>query len=103
METMRVELVADGHEPMTSVDVVPTVLCLSHGQVHSQVSGNTLFLKNADIPTCFTKIETSAEIMLREQLVAEQERSANLVEQVEELKRKAEKTKREFEEFKIQQ
>jgi hypothetical protein len=43
METMQPEPVADGHEPMTSADVVPTVLCLSHGQVHSQVSGNTLF------------------------------------------------------------
>ena len=41
--------------------------------------------------------------MLREQLVAEQESFANLIEQVDELKRKTEKTKREFEEFKIQQ
>ena len=41
--------------------------------------------------------------MLQEQLVAEQESSANLVEQVDELKRKIEKTEREFEEFKIQQ
>ena len=41
--------------------------------------------------------------MLWEQLVAEQESSANLVEQVDELKRKTEKTEREFEEFKIQQ
>jgi hypothetical protein len=41
--------------------------------------------------------------MLREQFVAEQESSANLVEQVDELKRKTEKTEREFEEFKIQQ
>ena len=41
--------------------------------------------------------------MLREQLVAKQESSANLIEQVDELKRKIEKTKREFEEFKIQQ
>ena len=38
METMRAEPVADGHEPMTSADVVPMVLCLSHGKVHSQVS-----------------------------------------------------------------
>jgi hypothetical protein len=29
METIRVEPVVDGHEPMTSADVVPTVLCLS--------------------------------------------------------------------------
>ena len=41
--------------------------------------------------------------MLWGQLVAEQESSANLIEQVDELKRKAEKTEREFEEFKIQQ
>ena len=41
--------------------------------------------------------------MLREQLVAEQKSFANLVEQVDELKRKTEKTEREFEEFKIQQ
>ena len=41
--------------------------------------------------------------MLREQLVAKQESSANLVEQVDVLKRKTKKTEREFEEFKIQQ
>ena len=70
METMRAEPVADGHEPMTSADVVPMVLCLSHGQVHSQVRGNTLFLKYAGIPTSFARIETSAERMLQEQLVA---------------------------------
>ena len=70
METIRAEPVADGHKPMTSVDVVPTVLCLSHGQVHSQVSGNTLFLKNVGILTSSARIETSAEIMIQEQLVA---------------------------------
>jgi hypothetical protein len=36
-------------------------------------------------------------------LLLTQESSANLVEQVDELKRKTEKTEREFEEFKIQQ
>ena len=41
--------------------------------------------------------------MLREQLAAEQESFAALVDQVDELKRKTKKTKREFEEFKIQQ
>ena len=41
--------------------------------------------------------------MLWEQLVAEQESSANLIEQVDELKRKIEKTEREFEEFKVHQ
>ena len=88
---------------MRSVDVVPMVLCLSHGQVHSQVSGNTLFLKNAGIPTSSARTEASAERMLLEQFVAEQESSANLIEQVDKLKRKTKKTEREFEEFKIQQ
>ena len=41
--------------------------------------------------------------MLREELDAKQENSANLVEQVDELKRKTKKTNKEFEEFKIQQ
>ena len=41
--------------------------------------------------------------MLREHLVVEQKSSANLIEQVDELKRKTEKTESEFEEFKIQQ
>ena len=60
-------------------------------------------MKNASIPTSFARAETSTERMLQEQLVAKQESSANLVEQVDELKRKTEKTEREFEEFKIQQ
>ena len=63
METMRAEPIADGHEPMTSADVVPMVLCLFHGQVHSQVSGKKLFLNNAGIPTSLFE-ETSAERML---------------------------------------
>ena len=46
---MRAEPVADGHEPMISADV-PTVLCLSHGQVHSQVSGNTIFFEECWYP-----------------------------------------------------
>ena len=41
--------------------------------------------------------------MLWEQLVAEQESSANLIEQVDELKRKTEKTERELEEYKKRQ
>ena len=41
--------------------------------------------------------------MFREHLVAEQESFGNLVEQVDELKRKAEKTESEFGEFKKQQ
>jgi hypothetical protein len=31
IEIMRAEPIADGHEPMISADVVPKVLCLSHG------------------------------------------------------------------------
>ena len=41
--------------------------------------------------------------MLQEQLVAELESYTNLIEQVDEVKRKTKKTEREFEEFKIQQ
>jgi phage shock protein A len=41
--------------------------------------------------------------MLREQLAAEQESSAALVDQVDELKRKTEKTERELEEYKKRQ
>ena len=100
---MQAEPIGDGHKPMTSADVVPMVLFLSHAYVHSQVNGNTLFLKNAGILTSSARIETSTERMLQEQPVAEQESFANLVEQVDELKRKTEKTEREFEEFKIQQ
>ena len=70
MKTMRAEPIADGHKLMTSVDVVPMVLCLSHGQVHSPVSDNTIFFKNAGIPTSSARTETSAERMLREHLVA---------------------------------
>ena len=97
METIRAKHIADGHEPMISADVVPIVLCLSHGQVHSQVSVNTLFLKNAGIPTSSARTETSAERMLQEQLFAEQKSSTNVTEQVDELKRKIEKTESKFE------
>ena len=41
--------------------------------------------------------------MLREQLAAEQESSAALIDQVDELKRKTEKTERELEEYKKRQ
>ena len=60
-------------------------------------------MKNAGIPTSSVRTETSAERILQEQLVAKQESSANLVEQVDESKRKTEKTKWKFEVFKIQQ
>jgi predicted nuclease with TOPRIM domain len=60
-------------------------------------------LKNAGIQTSSTRAEISVEIKLREQLAAEQESNATLVELVDELKRKTEKTKSEFEEFKKRQ
>jgi hypothetical protein len=41
--------------------------------------------------------------MLREQLAAEQESSAALIDQVDELKSKTKKTEREFEEYKKRQ
>ena len=103
METMQVEPIADGQQPITSADVVCNVLCVHQGKAPSQGSGINLFLKNVGIQTSSTRIETSAERMLRERLIAEQESSANLVEQVDELKRKIEKTEREFDMFKIQQ
>jgi hypothetical protein len=78
IETIRVELVAN---------VVSKVL--------SQASYNAFSLKNAGI-------RTSCSI-LREWLATQHERSASLAEQVDQLKRKAENTKREFEEFKKQQ
>ena len=68
-----------------------------------QGSGNNLFLKNAGIQTSSTRIETSIERMLREQLAAEHKSSAALVNQVDELKRKAEKIERELEEYKKRQ
>ena len=60
-------------------------------------------MKNTGVRTRSSRKETSIERVLREQLAAEQESNATLVELVDELKRKTEKTKREFEEFKIQQ
>ena len=50
-----------------------------------------------------TRTETSAERMLWEQLAAEQESPATLIDQVDELKRNIEKTKRELEEYKKRQ
>ena len=98
METMQVEPIADGQQQMTSADVCK-VLCIYQGKAPSQGSGNNLFLKNADIQTSSTRAKTSAEITLQEQLAAEESNVA-LVGLVDELKRKMEKTRREFEEFK---
>ena len=101
METMQAEPVANGKQLITSDDVVCKVLCVHQGPLPGK--RQQPFLKNVDIQTSSTRTETSAERMLREQLVAEQESSTNLIEQMDGLKRKTEKTKREFEEFKIQQ
>ena len=103
METMQVEPIADGQQLVTSVDVVCKVLCVYQGKAPSQGSGNNLFLKNAGIQTSSTRIETSAERMLQEQHVAEQKSFSNIVEQVDKLKRKTEKTERELEEYKKRQ
>ena len=78
MKTIREEHVAD---------IVSKVL--------SQVIYNTFSLKNAGIRTSCSR--------LQEWLAAHQESSAVLAEQVDQLKRKAENTDREFEKFKKQQ
>ena len=100
MEIMQAELVVDGQQQMTSADVVCKVLCIYQGKAPSQGSGNNLFLKNAGIQTSSTRTETWVERMLQEQLVVEHESSATLIDQVDELKRKTEKTERELEEYK---
>ena len=78
METIRAEPVAD---------VVSKVL--------SQASCNTFSLKNVGIRTSCSR--------LWEWLAAHHESSTILTEQVDQLKRKAENTDREFEKFKKQQ
>ena len=83
---MQAEPIANGQQPMTNVDVVYKVLCVYQGKAPSKGSGNNLFLKNVGIQTSSTRTETSTERMLREQLAAEQESSAALVDQVDELK-----------------
>jgi hypothetical protein len=99
LETTRAKPIADGQQPMISADVVSMVHRLSQFKAPSEASGNSLFWKNVGVWTSST---TSAKRMLREQLVADQESFAALAEQVDELKRKTEKTEREFEEFKRQ-
>ena len=61
-------------------------------KVLSQASCNTFSLKNVGIRKSWSR--------LREWLAAQQESSAVLAEQVDQLKRKAENTNREFEKFK---
>ena len=97
---MQAEPVADGHQPMTSADVVSKVLCLYQGKCPSQASNKYLFLKNAGILRSSTRAETLAEMTLLDQLAGDQESTTALVELVDELKRKTEESEREFEEFK---
>jgi uncharacterized protein YlxW (UPF0749 family) len=103
MKAMQVEPVANGQQPMSSVDIVSKVLCLYQGKRPSQASSKNLFLKNAGILRSTTRAETSAEMTLQEQLVGEQESTSELVELVDELKVRTEKVERELEEFKQQQ
>jgi hypothetical protein len=100
MKAMQVEPVANGQQPMSSVDIVSKVLCLYQGKRPSQASSKNLFLKNAGILRSTTRAETSAEMTLQEQLVGEQESTSELVELVDELKVRTEKVERELEEFK---
>ena len=71
MEAMQAESVADGQQLMTSDDVVSKVLCLYQGKPPSRASRKILFLKNAGILRSSTRVETSAEMTLREQLAGE--------------------------------
>ena len=100
---MQEEPVADGQQLVTSADVVSKVLYLYQGKRPSQASSKNLFLKNAGILRSSTRAETSAEMTLREQLAGEQESTAALIKLVDELKRKIEESKMEFEEFKKRQ
>ena len=99
---MQTEHVADEQQPMTSANIVSKVLYLYQGKPPSQASRKNHFLKNIGILRSFTRVETSVEMTLREQLAGEQESTAALVELVDELKRKTEEFEREFEEFKKQ-
>ena len=103
MEAMQAEPIANGQQPMTSVDVVSKVLCLYQGKRLSQASSKNHFLKNAGILRSSTRAETSVEMTLWEQLAGEQESATALVELVDELKVTTENAERELEEFKQQQ
>ena len=63
-------------------------------------AAKTFFWKNAGILRSSTRVETSVEMILQEQLAGEQESTTALAALVDELKRKTEKSEREFEEFK---
>ena len=103
MEAMQAEPIADGQQPMTSVDVVFKVLCLYQGNRPSQASSKNLFLKNAGILRSSTRVETSTEMTLQEQLVGEQKSTYELIKLVDQLKVRTEKAERELDEFKQQQ
>ena len=100
---MQIEPVANGQQPITSAYVVCKVLYIYQGKAPSQRSGNNFYLKNVGIQTSSTRTETLKERMFREQLAAEQESYAALVDQVDELKRKTENTERELEGYKKRQ
>ena len=103
MIDMQEEPIADGQQPMTSADAVSKVLYLYQGKRPSQASSKNLFLKNVGILRSSTRVETSAEMTLREQLAGEQESTSDLIELVDELKVRTEKAERELKEFKQQQ
>ena len=71
MKAMQAEPVADGQQPMTSVDVVSKVLCLYQGKRPSKASSKNHFLKNVGILRSSTKAETLAEMTLQEHLASE--------------------------------
>ena len=100
---MQAKPIADGQQPMTSVDVVSKVLYLYQGKRPSQASSKNLFLKNAGILRSSTRAETSMEMTLREQLASGQESTSELIKLVDELKVRTKKAERELEEFKQQQ
>jgi hypothetical protein len=67
---MQAEPVADGQQPMTNADVVSKVLCLYQGKPPPRQAGKP-FLKNASILRSSTRVETSTEMTLQEQLASE--------------------------------
>ena len=103
MEAMQAEPAADGQQPMTSANVISKVLCLSQGKRPSQASSKNLFLKNVGILRISTRVETSAEMTLWEQLAGEQESIFELVKLVDKLKVRTKKDEKELQELKQQQ
>ena len=98
---MQAEPIADGQQPIISVDVVSMVLCLYQGKPPSQASRKTFFWR------MLVSWEAPPEQRHRqrwhfEQLVGEQESTTALIKLVDELKRKTKESEKEFEEFKKQ-